>query len=185
VLALAFIGWTHYTEMRFGFSADPKASLAKADEIAERCVAMSPGDVHAHGLRSGVWVLQGRSADAVRESEIAVAASPNDAYLQVVFARVLILAGEYARGEQAAREAMQFNPFHPTYYRGVLANALEELGRNSEAIETLTEAVRLDPDYFSGSTAGESLRVDRPSRCSEIGTRGGLAHKSKVHDGNG
>jgi adenylate cyclase len=84
-LALAFIGWTHYTEMRFGFSPDPQISLAKADEIAEKCVAMSPGDAQAHGLRSGVWVLQGRFADAVRESEIAVAASPSDAFLQVVF----------------------------------------------------------------------------------------------------
>jgi adenylate cyclase len=157
VLAFAFIGWTHYTEMRFGFSADPKASLAKADEIAEKCVAMNPGEAHAHGLRSCVWVLQGRFADAVRESEIAVAASPNDAHLQVVLARVLILAGEYTRGEQAAREGMQLNPFHPTYYHGILANALEELGRNSEAIETLTEAVRLDPDYFSGHLRLASL----------------------------
>ena len=93
-LALAFIGWTHYTEMRFGFSPDPKISLAKANEIAEKCVAMSPGDAQSHGLRAGVWVLQGRFADSVRESEIAVAASPSDAFLQVVFARVLILAGE-------------------------------------------------------------------------------------------
>jgi adenylate cyclase len=156
-LALAFIGWTHYTEMRFGFSADPKTSLAKAAEIAEKCVAMGPGDANAHGLRSGVWVLQGRFADAVRESEIAVAASPSDAFLQVVFARVLILAGDYARGEQAAREAMQLNPYHPTYYRGVLANALEELGRNSEAIEILTETARLDPNYFSGRLRLASL----------------------------
>ena len=143
--------------MRFGFSADPQISLAKADEIAEKCVAMSPGDAQSHGLRSGVWVLQGRFAEAVRESEIAVAASPSDAFLRLLFARVLILAGEYARGEQAARMAMQLNPFHPTYYRGILANALEELGRNSEAIETLTEAVRLDPDYFSGRLRLASL----------------------------
>ena len=53
--------------------------------------------------------------------------------------------------------AMQLNPFHPTYYRGILANALEELGRNSEAIEILSEAVRLDPEYFSGRLRLASL----------------------------
>jgi len=62
----------------------------------------------------------------------------------------VILAGEAARGAQAPREAMQHNPFHPTYYRGILANALEELGQNTEAIEVSTEAVRVEPDYFSG-----------------------------------
>lgn len=86
-----------------------------------------------------------------------MAASPSDAFLQLVCARVLILAGEYARGEQAAREAMQLNPFHPTYYRGILANALEELGRNAEAIEILTETIQLDPVYFSGRLRLASL----------------------------
>ena len=156
-IAWAFIGWTHYTEVRFGFSADPRASLAKAAEIAEKCVAMSPGDPHAHGLRSGIWVVQGRFEDAVRECEIAVNGSPSDAWLWVVFGRVLVLAGYAARGAEAMREAMQLNPFHASYYFGVLANALEELGRNGEAIEVLTEAVRREPDYFAGHLRLASL----------------------------
>ena len=156
-LALAFIGWTHYTEARFGFSTDPKASLAKAAEIAEKCLAISPEEAHAHGLRSGVWVVQGRYSDAVRESEIAVAASPSDAFLQIVFARVLIGAGDHVRGERAAREAIQLNPFHPTYYGGILANALEELGRDAEAIEVLSGTIRSDPGYFSGHLRLASL----------------------------
>ncbi len=156
-IAWAFIGWTHYTEVRFGFSADPKVSLAKAAEIAEKCVAMSPGDPHAHGLRSGVWMIQERFDDAVRECEIAVNGSPNDAWLWVVFGRVLVAAGDAARGAEAMREAMQLNPFHASYYFGILANALEELGRNDEAIEVLTEAARREPDYFSAHLRLASL----------------------------
>jgi predicted Zn-dependent protease len=138
MIAWAFIGWTHYSEVRFGFSADPAASLAKAAELAEKCIAMSPNDPHAHGLRAGVWVVQGRFEDAVRECEIAVQGSPSDAFLKVLFARVVILAGDATRGAQAMREAMQLNPFHPSFYRGIFANALEELGQNAEAIEVLT-----------------------------------------------
>jgi TolB-like protein/class 3 adenylate cyclase len=156
-IAWAFIGWTHYTEVRFGFSADPRASLAKAAELAEKCIAMSPGDPQAHGIRAGVWVVQGRFEDAVRECEIAIAGAPSDAYLWCVFGRVLICAGDAARGEQAMREAMQLNPFHPSYYRGILGNALEELGRNTEAIEILTESVRRESDYFSGHLRLASL----------------------------
>ena len=156
-IAWAFIGWTHFTEVRFGFSSDPRASLAKAAELAEKCIAMSPDDPQAHGIRAGVWVVQGRFDDAVRECEIAIAGAPSDAYLWCVFGRVLICAGDAARGERALREAMQLNPFHPSYYRGILGNALEELGRNAEAIEILTEFVRRDPDYFSGHLRLASL----------------------------
>ena len=156
-IAWAFIGWTHFTEVRFGFSSDPRASLAKAAELGEKCIAMSPDDPQAHGIRAGVWVIQGRFDDAVRECEIAIAGAPSDAYLWCVFGRVLICAGDAARGERALREAMQLNPFHPTYYRGILGNALEELGRNAEAIEILTESVRRDPDYFSGHLRLASL----------------------------
>ena len=156
-IAWAFIGWTHFTEVRFGFSSDPRASLAKAAELAEKCIAMSPDDPQAHGIRAGVWVIQGRFDDAVRECEIAIAGAPSDAYLWCVFGRVLICAGDAARGERALREAMQLNPFHPSYYRGILGNALEELGRNAEAIEILTESVRRDPDYFSGHLRLASL----------------------------
>jgi adenylate cyclase len=156
-IAWAFIGWTHYTEVRFGFSADPGASLAKAAEIAEKCVAMDPDNSHAHGLRSGVWVLEGRFDEAVRECQIAVNAAPSDAWLWLVFGRVLVLAGDATRGTDAMREAMQLNPHHPSYYRGILANALEELGRSAEAIEVLTEAVRREPDYFSGHLRLASL----------------------------
>jgi TolB-like protein/class 3 adenylate cyclase len=157
MIAWAFIGWTHYTEVRFGFSADPRASLAKAAELAEKCIAMSPEDPQAHGIRAGVWVVQGRFEDAIKECEIAIAGAPSDAYLWCVFGRVLVCAGNAARGEQAMREAMQLNPFHPSYYRGILGNALEELGRNTEAIEVLTESVRREPDYFSGHLRLASL----------------------------
>jgi len=157
MIAWAFIGWTHYTEVRFGFSADPRASLAKAAELAEKCIAMSPEDPQAHGIRAGVWVVQGRFDGAIKECEIAIAGAPSDAYLWCVFGRVLICAGDAARGEQAMREAMQLNPFHPSYYRGILGNALEELGRNTEAIDVLTESVRREPDYFSGHLRLASL----------------------------
>ena len=41
--------------------------------------------------------------------------------------------------------------------RGILANALGELGRNDEAIEVLTESIRREPDYFSGHLRLASL----------------------------
>jgi tetratricopeptide (TPR) repeat protein len=47
----------------------------------------------------------------------------------------------------------------------ILGNALEELGRNDETFEVLTEAVRREPDYFSShlrlaSPYGLTQRLD-------------------------
>jgi adenylate cyclase len=156
-IAWAFIGWTHWTELRFGFSPDASVSLTKAAELAEKAVAMSAGDPHAHGLRSAVWAVQGRFADAVRESEIATTHSPSDPLLRLLFARVLIFAGDPARGAQAARDAMQLNPHCPIYYLVILANALEELGKSEEAITVLVQAVHREPDYFAGHLRLASL----------------------------
>jgi adenylate cyclase len=157
-IAWAFIGWTYYADVRFGFSADLHDPLAKAAAVAEKAVAMSRPDAHAHGGRAGIWAIQGRFEDAVREGEIAVAGAPNDAWLKCVFARVLILAGYASRGVEAIRETMQLDPFHPSFYFGILANGLEELGRNDEAIAILNEAVRREPDYFAGQLRLASLQ---------------------------
>ena len=55
------------------------------------------------------------------------------------------------------REAMRLNPFHHTYYFGVLANALEQTGRDAEAVDVLQMAVAQDPDYFAGHLRLASL----------------------------
>ncbi|HUB94422.1 MAG TPA: hypothetical protein VL993_00805, partial [Stellaceae bacterium] len=156
-VAWAFIGWCYYAEVRFGFSTDNGAALAKACELSERALAANPDEPHAHGVRAGVWAIAGRFEDAVREAEIAIAGSPNDVWLRCIAGRVLVLAGDAARGVEQMRMAQMLDPFHPPYYYGILANGLEELGQNLEAIEVLTEAVQGAPDYFAGRLRLASL----------------------------
>ena len=55
------------------------------------------------------------------------------------------------------REAMRLNPFFPNYYLGILGNALEQMGRYDEAIETLRAAIVRDPRYFSAHLRLSSL----------------------------
>jgi adenylate cyclase len=52
---------------------------------------------------------------------------------------------------------MRLNPFRHTYYFGILANALEQLGRDAEAVDILQMAVTQDPDYFAGHLRLASL----------------------------
>jgi adenylate cyclase len=156
-LALAWIGITHYFDIRFGFSASPEESLAKASQIGEQALRQSPNEAYAHQLVSLVRSSQGRYEEAVAEARIAVSLSPNDAFIKIGLARVLINAGHAGEAEVHVREAMRLNPFHHTYYFGVLANALEQLGRDAEAVDILQMAVAQDPDYFSGHLRLASL----------------------------
>jgi adenylate cyclase len=156
-LALAWIGKTHYFDIRFGFSASPEESLAKASQIGEQALRQNPNEAYAHNLVSHVRSSQGRYEEAVAEARIAVSLSPNDAYIKLGLARVLINAGHPEEGDVHMREAMRLNPFHHTYYFGILANALEQLGRDAEAVDILQMAVTQDPDYFAGHLRLASL----------------------------
>ena len=156
-LALAWIGKTHYFDIRFGFSASPEESLAKASQIGEQALRQNPNEAYAHNLVSFVRTSQGRYEEAVVEARIAVSLSPNDAYIKLGLARILINAGHPEEGDVHMREAMRLNPFHHTYYFGILANALEQLGRDAEAVDILQMAVTKDPDYFAGHLRLASL----------------------------
>lgn len=156
-LALAWIGKTHIFDARFGFSASPSSSLAKANEIGEQALRQNPKEAYAHHLVSLVRSSQGRYEEAVAAARISGELSPNDPYIKLGVARVLINAGRPADAEPLMREAMRLNPFHHSYYFGVLANALEQLGRNEEAVNMLELSVARDPDYFSGHLRLASL----------------------------
>jgi adenylate cyclase len=164
-LALAWIGVTHYLDIRFGFSSSPEESLTKANQIGEQALRKNPNEAYAHHLVSIVRSSQGHYEEAVAEARIAVSLSPNDAFIKIGLARVLINAGHAGEAEVHVREAMRLNPFHHTYYFGVLANALEQLGRDAEAVDVLQMAVAQDPDYFAGhlrlaSLCGLTGRID-------------------------
>ncbi len=156
-LALAWIGKTHYLDIRFGFSASPEESLARASQIGGQALRQNPNEAYAHNLVSLVRSSQGRYEEAVAEARIAVNLSPNDAYIKLGLARVLINAGHSEEAEAHMREAMRLNPFHHTYYFGILANALEQLGRDAEAVDVLEMAVARDPEYFAGHLRLASL----------------------------
>ena len=155
--AMAWLAWTHYFDVRFGFSDSQTKSLGLAEQHARSALEIDPQIPHAHCVLGVVLAAQGQFRDAIDACETAILGSPNDAWLKACLARVLIFAGRAAPAEQLIRQAMRLNPFFPNYYLGILANALIDTGRADEAIEPLTTAVKRDPDYFAGHLRLASL----------------------------
>jgi TolB-like protein/class 3 adenylate cyclase/cytochrome c-type biogenesis protein CcmH/NrfG len=157
IIALVWLGWTHWFDVRFGYTEEPERSLELADEVAQRAMELDPYEGYVHGLMAGVFALQKRFEDAVVEGRRALNGYPNDAWLRAVLARVLVAAGKPSEAERLIRDAMRMNPFYPEYYLGIRANALENMDNTEEALEVLKLAVHRNPDYFPGHLRLASL----------------------------
>ena len=155
--ATAWFAWTHYFDVRFGFSDSQKESLILAERYARKAIKTDPQSPHARGVLGVVLAAKGLFRESIEESEAAIRGSPNDAWLKACLARNLIFAGQAERAEKTIRQAIRLNPFFPNYYLGILGNALVDTNREEEAIEPLTTAVHRDPDYFAGHLRLASL----------------------------
>jgi len=155
--AHAMIAQAHWFEVHFGFSDDTAQSLALFREAAERVLALDPNLAIGHQM-AALMALESGDYDAARCAvDRAIALSPNNAMIRTGLARVLIDAGYPAEAEENIRYAMRLNPFYPVFYNGILANAVEQQGREAEAIAVLRPTVERNPDYFSGRLRLASL----------------------------
>jgi tetratricopeptide (TPR) repeat protein len=89
---------------------------------------------------------EGKLLPAIEAYQSAIAASPQDSALYVALARVQVFAGQYAEAEKNAKNAILLNQNNALAY-GVHAWALTfQEERNGEALESIQEALRLDPN---------------------------------------
>ncbi len=155
--ALAWVGITHWFDVRFGFSSSPAESALQVSKLAAWVLEQDSPEPYALMVVAMDRGLSGKFDEAVELLRQAVALSPNDAFLKAALSRHLVFAGYPKEGEVMVREAMRLNPFFPNYYLGILGNALEQMGRYDEAIETLRAAIVRDPRYFSAHLRLASL----------------------------
>ena len=89
---------------------------------------------------------EGKLLPAIEAYKAAINASPQDSTLYVELARVQVFAGQYEDAEKNAQNALLLNTNNALAH-GVLAWALNfQDGRNSEALASIEEALRLDPN---------------------------------------
>jgi adenylate cyclase len=149
-IAIAWLAQTLYLDARFGFSDSSERSLELAEQFARQAMAMDPGCPHAHVALGTVLASKSEFNEAIKEGRLALEASPNDAWVKVCHARILLIAGLPEEAEELMRQAMRLDPRYPNFYLGILGNALMDLRRDVEAEEILAAAVEREPEYFSG-----------------------------------
>ena len=75
--ALSYLSTKYWLPVGMGVSADPKADLERADELASRAIALNPNADHQHNMKAMVLLNQARYDESIAESERALALNPS------------------------------------------------------------------------------------------------------------
>ena len=133
------IGWTHYRDGRFGWTDTPAQSLALAEELAQKVLAVDDSDALAYGLLSVVYMARRQHDKAVAYGEKALALAPNFADLTATIALSFLYSGRTEEAIELVKKAMRLSPYYPDWYLPVLGLAYRLTGQYEEAIAAMEE----------------------------------------------
>jgi TolB-like protein/DNA-binding winged helix-turn-helix (wHTH) protein/Flp pilus assembly protein TadD len=147
--AHAALALTHAEDFRYGWSADPAASINKAIVLARQAVALDDSIPQTFWASGYVYVANKQFNEGVAAAERAIALDPNntDAFTTLAYGRVY--QGRPQEAIPLLRKAMRLNPHYPSQYPSILGRAYYHLGQYEEAVETLQHAMEINPVRIS------------------------------------
>jgi serine/threonine protein kinase len=141
----AMLSLVYAHEHGHGFNPLPNA-LDRAVSAARRAVDLAPGNHLTHAALATALLFRKEIAACRHEAERAIALNPLDAGCHADMGANLAFAGDWDRGCALIERAMELNPQHPVWYRGMLSFR-EYVKANYRA--AVDEAVKTNaPDLF-------------------------------------
>jgi adenylate cyclase len=148
VLAICVLGYTHLLDCRFGTTKSAKESFEKAMELAQKAIALDDGYAWGHALLASLYGIKREYDKAIYEQERALALSPSSADMHVTYGNALAFAGRPVEAIPFIKKAIRLNPYCPSYYFPIFANACRCAGEFEEGIAAAKRAIQLSPDNF-------------------------------------
>ena len=122
-----------------------QGDIPYARELAERYLAIYPDHAELALTRAEMLLLDGRADEALEEARDALDRMPRSPWAHAVTAQALWEQGQSDAALDLLQEALRLDPWNlPLRVR--LVNCLLDLGRNAEAVRTITPAARLLPE---------------------------------------
>jgi TolB-like protein/Tfp pilus assembly protein PilF len=146
--AWATLGFTWWWDGRLGYTGDAESKFLRADEYAQKAMALDSSVSWVIGLRTMVAAPLGRYDEAVEEARRGVALYPSNADIRCFLGVSLSHATQYEEAIQHLRAAMASNPFYPTWYLNSYSISLRALGRLDEALEIADEVIEREPTHL-------------------------------------
>jgi len=134
--AWALEGYTHITDVNLGFSKSPIQSIKRADECAQKAIALDDSNAKAYSLLGRLCCMQRKFNQAIEYGEKSVALSPNDPHMLAAFSQTLHSDGRFEESIGLIKKAMRLSPYYPAFYLQFLARSYVLSERYEEAIAT-------------------------------------------------
>lgn len=139
-LLLAALAWAHTMDFLIP-GPDPSESLVLAEDLANRAIRIDPTSAAAYNVLATVDLARGLDASAAIHAERALERAPNHPAHAFVAGVVLANTGEWDRGIQIMRDAIDLNPYGLTYRH--LLPAVDAL-MHDDIAQALADASLLD-----------------------------------------
>ena len=145
-LAYAWLGYTHTSDIFYGWSKNPIESFGHAERCAEKALSLSDSCDHSHVLLAWTYMVKRQHNEAIKEAERAIELNPNGADAHASSAFIHCFADNAKVAIDMVKAAFRLNPVPNQYYYTVLGIAYRLEERYREAIEIAKKCLIGTPD---------------------------------------
>ncbi len=148
VRALDLLGVRLVYSVSYGFSADPKGDLDRADQLASKELALDPDFPSAHELKGGVLLAQRRAEESLVEYERALALDPSAVSAAGALGFGYQRLGEFDKSIEYFDRAIVTSPRDPevAYWYGGKATDDFGLKHYEKAIDLARQSIAINPN---------------------------------------
>jgi adenylate cyclase len=150
--AVRLLGWTHFSDARYGWSRSRADSFKRAGELAQKALELDDEQASAHSLLSMIYLFRRQYEKAIAEGERAVSISPNGAHNNAILGIVLNYTGRSGEAIEFIKKAMRLSPIYPAWFLHRLGMAYRLTGQYDEAIKTLNRFRDRNPEHIFSYT---------------------------------
>ena len=128
-MAYAWLGFTHISDIFYGWSISPIKSSEQAEMCADKALSLNDSLDHAHNLLAWNCMVKRQHDEAIKEAERAIEINPNGADIYASLAFIHSFADNTELAIELAKRALRLNPIPPHFYYTVLGIAYRIEGR--------------------------------------------------------
>jgi adenylate cyclase len=135
--AWPMLAMTHLLSARFGWSAGPTRDYARAEELAQKALAIDDSNSDAYRVLGQIFLEKRQHEKAIAYGEKSVTLEPNHSINTLSLGRILIYVGRPEEAVELFKRGMRLSPYYSTTFLRFLGNAYRMMGQYDEAIEAL------------------------------------------------
>jgi adenylate cyclase len=145
--AVGLLGATYTVESGFLWNPDPTL-MDRAEELAERAIALNPSVPGPHTSLAAIYLFRGRPDAAVAAAERAIERAPNFEAPYFFLGMAKAQQGKFVAATQALNRGLRVNPRAPSGVSAIVPYVNLAAGRTDEAVEMFEQIRAGSPELI-------------------------------------